>query len=137
MSPTSMDRIAQDQVQAPKAAQADDDGASTSSSAGEGMARMLEMFAEMKTDIGARLDRLGARRVEDDQASVVSAGSITSRTYAKTRAELGQNMTLASLDDEVMPSLARQHAAGQGHQRFGEVGGGQGAPPQSPREPEY
>ncbi|CCI47660.1 unnamed protein product [Albugo candida] len=118
MSPTPIDQAAKNQVKVPATTQVDDDGSSTASGAGEGMARLLEFITDLKSDIGARLNRLEARRVEDDQVSDVSAGSSTFSTYAEARTGLGRNMTLASLEDEVVPDPARHHAAGPRQQRL-------------------
>nr|CCA26258.1 AlNc14C362G10998 [Albugo laibachii Nc14] len=104
MSPTPMEQVDQDQAQEPVATHTNNDGASTASSAGEDMTRLLDIVTELKGDIGARLTRLEARRFEDDQASVVSASSSTFRAYAKTRAGLGRNMTISSLEDELIRS---------------------------------
>ena len=82
MSPTTMEQVFRDQAQAPATTHTNSDGASTVSSVDENMARLLLMVTELKCDIGARLTRLEARRFEDDQALVVSAGSITCRANA-------------------------------------------------------
>uniref|UniRef100_A0AAV1UYM3 Uncharacterized protein n=1 Tax=Peronospora matthiolae TaxID=2874970 RepID=A0AAV1UYM3_9STRA len=129
-----MDQDAQGQVQAPASTQTDDDRASKASGASEGMARLLELITDLKGDMGACLNRLEARRVEDDQGSVVSAGSSTFRTYAEARTGFGRNMTMASLEGEVMPGTARQHAAGPGQQRLAGGRAGVGPVSQVPRE---
>ena len=114
-----MGQAAQYQVQAPDTTQVDDDGASAASGAGDGMASLLELITDLRGDMGARLNRLEARRVEDDQASDGFAGSSTFRTYAEARTGLGRNMTLASLEDEGMSGSARQHAAEPRQRRMG------------------
>nr|CCA23978.1 OSIGBa0134J07.9 putative [Albugo laibachii Nc14] len=118
MSPTPMDQPAQHEFQAPATIQVDDDGAGIASGAGEGMARLLELIKDLKGDMGARLNSLEAHRVEDDQASDVSAGGSTFCTYAEARSGLKRNMTLASLEDEFMPGLARHHSAEPRQQRM-------------------
>ncbi|KAL0586370.1 hypothetical protein ABG067_003983 [Albugo candida] len=128
-----MDHAAKNQVQAPATTQVDDDGTITASGAGEGMARLLDSITDLKSDMGARLNRLEALRVEDDQVSDVSAGSSTFRTYAEARTGLGRNMTLALLEDEVVPGSTRHHAAGPRQQRLEGGVGGMGSPPQALR----
>ncbi|KAG1690898.1 hypothetical protein DVH05_027357 [Phytophthora capsici] len=71
-----------------------------------------EMVAELKGDVGPRLQKLKSRLTDDVQASVVSSGSRSFRAYAEARSGVGRRMTIASLEDEVMPPPARQHAAG-------------------------
>lgn len=63
----------------------------------------MELMTEMKGDIGARLNRLEARKVEGDQESVVSAGSDNFFAYAEVLTGLDCIMTLDSLKDEVTP----------------------------------
>ena len=101
-----MEQVDQDQAQEPVATHTNNDGASTASSAGEDMARLLDMVTELKGDIGARLTRLEAWGFEYDQALVVSAGSSTIRAYGETRAGLGRNMKISSLEDEFIRSPA-------------------------------
>lgn len=128
-----MDHAAKNQVQAPATTQVDDDGAIIASGAGEGMARLLDSITDLKSDMGARLNRLEALQVEDDQVSDVSDGSSTFRTYTEARTGLGRKMTLALLKDEVVPGPARHHAAGPRQQGLEGGVGGMGSPPQAPR----
>lgn len=100
------------QDQAPTNIRSDDDAAGVASIAVDGVAKLLEMVAELKGEIGARLHRLESRLVDDNQGSVVSSRSSTFRAYAEARSGIGRRMTIASLEDEVMPTPARQHAAG-------------------------
>ena len=93
------------------------------------MDRLLELIKDLKGDMGARLNRHEARRVEYDQASDASAGSSTFRTNVEALSGLKRNMTLASLEDEVMPGSARQHAAEPRQRRMGGGGGGMDLPP--------
>ncbi|CAH0484946.1 unnamed protein product [Peronospora farinosa] len=96
------------------------------------MARLLGLITDLKGDIIAWLDRLEAHRVEDDQTSDMSAGSSTFCTYAEARTGLSRNMTLASLEDKVVPGPARQHAAGLRQKIQGVGRGGIDSPPQVP-----
>ncbi|UIZ20572.1 hypothetical protein KXD40_000485 [Peronospora effusa] len=107
MSPTPINQAAHSQDRTPATTQVEDDRAS--------LAPARATVADLKGDIIAWLDRLEARRVEEDQASDMSAGSSTLCTYAEARTGLGRNMTLASLEDKVVPGPKRQHAAGLRH----------------------
>ncbi|KAG7381237.1 hypothetical protein PHYPSEUDO_006281 [Phytophthora pseudosyringae] len=111
MSPTT-EKMDANQDQAPTNIRSDDDAVSVASIAVDGVAKLLEMVAELKGDVGARLHRLESRLVDDDQGSIVSSGSSTFRAYAEAHSGIGRRMTIASLEDEVMPAPARQHAAG-------------------------
>nr|CCA23993.1 AlNc14C217G9027 [Albugo laibachii Nc14] len=132
-----MDQAAEDHVKAPAATHANDDGTSMASSEGEGMAGLLDLVAELNSDIGALLTRLEARRTEDDQASFVSDGSSTFRAYTEARARHGRQMTLSSLEDKVMPASVRQHAAGNVNQRMERSGDRQGTPIHPPWDTGY
>lgn len=132
-----MVQVDRDQAQAPAAPHTNNDGASTVSSADESMEGLLDMVTELKGDIGARLTSLEAWRFEDDQASVVSAGRSTFRAYAKTCAGLGRNITISSLEDELIRSSARHNSVGQGHQQLREKGGRKEAPMKPPTCPSY
>ena len=92
-----MEQVAREQAQAPATPHTNNDGASKDSSEDENMARLLDMVTELKDDIRARVTRLKARKFEDDQSSVVSAGNSTFRANAETRVRLGRNMTIPRL----------------------------------------
>ncbi|UIZ28018.1 hypothetical protein KXD40_004249 [Peronospora effusa] len=77
--------------EAPATTLVDDEGASTASGAGEGMARLLYLITDLKDDIGARLKKLETRRDEDDQASEVYVDSSNFCTYAEARTGLGRS----------------------------------------------
>ena len=79
---------------------------------------------------------LEARRSDDKQASVVSSGSSTFHAHTEARAGLGRQMTLSSLEEKIMPSPARHHAAGQVHQRTERGEDRRGVPIHPPCEPE-
>nr|CCA25736.1 Mitochondrial Carrier (MC) Family putative [Albugo laibachii Nc14] len=111
---------AETHVQAPAATHANDDGASMASSEVDGIARLLDLVPELKSDIRAHLSRIEDRRSEDDQASVVSAGSSTFRAYEKTHT-----------------GSARHHAAGQVHQRTKRLDDSQGTPIHPRRDTVY
>lgn len=129
-----MDQVTQDHYQPPATTHTNNDGASTTSGESEGMARLPDLVIELKSNTGARLPKVEARRSEDNEASAVSVGSSTFWAYAESLPGLGRQMTLSSLEDEIVPSPAWHHTVGQVHQRMDSADDRQDSPIQPPRD---
>nr|CCA26555.1 AlNc14C386G11260 [Albugo laibachii Nc14] len=129
-----MDQAAEVHIQAPPATHTNDEVASMACSEDEGIARLLDLAAEPKSDIGDRLTKLEARSFEDAQASVVSAGSSTFHANVEMRACHGREKLNSRLNNEVMPGSARQNSAGKVHQRMKRADDRQGTRIRPPRD---